>query len=187
MKRAFDLFWAVPGLIVLMPFFAVIAFAIKAYDKGPVFYRQVRVGRYGKDFRIWKFRTMVENADRTGQLITTGGDSRITPVGEFLRKYKIDELPQLINVVCGEMSLVGPRPERAVFYDEFVKIVPNFRDRLAVLPELTGLAQINGGYDLGPAEKLVWDKKYIREQSFWLDIKIIFKTVLIVFNHEGAR
>ena len=186
-KRLMDLLLSIPALFVLLPLMGVIALLIRHDSPGPAIYRQERLGKRGKPFTLYKFRSMRMDAEKNGAKWASSNDDRCTKLGSKLRQFRLDELPQLINIIRGDMSLVGPRPERAVFYDEFVKTIPDFRDRLAVLPGLTGLAQINGGYDLGPAEKLVWDKKYIREQSLWLDIKIIFKTVLIVFNHDGAR
>ena len=186
-KRLFDILLSATALVLLALPMALIALAVRLDSKGPAIFRQERLGKNGKPFTLYKFRSMRMDAEKNGAKWASSNDDRCTKLGSKLRQFRLDELPQLINIIRGDMSLVGPRPERAVFYDEFVKTIPDFRDRLAVLPGLTGLAQINGGYDLGPAEKLVWDKKYIREQSFWLDIKIIFKTVLIVFNHDGAR
>jgi len=138
-KRVFDLFFTVPGLIILLPFFALIALWIKLDSKGPVFYRQERVGRYGETFKIYKFRTMVENADKIGGAITIGNDPRITKVGRFLRKYKIDELPQLINVLKGEMSLVGPRPEVSKYVNLYTS---EQREVLNLIPGITDPASI---------------------------------------------
>lgn len=138
-KRIFDLFFTVPGLIILLPFFALIALWIKLDSKGPVFYRQERVGRYGETFKIYKFRTMVENADKIGGAITIGNDPRITKVGRFLRKYKIDELPQLINVLKGEMSLVGPRPEVSKYVNLYTS---EQREVLNLIPGITDPASI---------------------------------------------
>lgn len=138
-KRIFDLIFTVPGLIVLLPFFVLMALWIKLDSKGPVFYRQERVGRHGKIFKIYKFRTMVENADKIGRAITIGDDPRITKSGRFLRKYKIDELPQLINVVKGEMSLVGPRPE----VNKYVSLYTSEqKEVLNLIPGITDPASI---------------------------------------------
>lgn len=165
----------------------VIALLIRQDSPGPAIYRQERLGLHGRPFTLYKFRSMRLDAEKNGAQWAKSNDVRCTRLGSRLRQYRLDELPQLFNIIRGDMSLVGPRPERAVFYDAFEKTVPGFRERLAVMPGLTGLAQINGGYDLGPAEKLMWDKKYMKERSLWLDIKIIFKTVVIVFTHDGAR
>ena len=138
-KRIFDLIFTVPGLIVLLPFFIIIALWVTLDSKGPVLYRQERVGRHGKTFGIYKFRTMVENADKIGGAITIGDDPRITKSGQFLRKYKIDELPQLINVVKGEMSLVGPRPE----VNKYVNLYTSEqKEVLNLIPGITDPASI---------------------------------------------
>jgi lipopolysaccharide/colanic/teichoic acid biosynthesis glycosyltransferase len=138
-KRAFDLFWSLLGLMVLFPLLALVALLVKAGDGGPVFFRQLRVGRGGLPFRIWKFRTMVVDAERQGRSITVGRDSRITKVGAILRKTKLDEVPQLLNVVTGEMSLVGPRPE----VPRYVELYSDAqRAILALRPGITDLASI---------------------------------------------
>ena len=137
---------------------------------------------------LYKFRSMKVNAEKDGVARLAGeNDSRITKVGHFIRACRIDELPQLINVLRGDMSLVGPRPERAYFYDKFEETIPGFRNRLRVTPGLTGLAQVNGGYDLRPEQKIVWDMEYIRTQSFCTDLLCLLKTVKLIFTHEGAR
>jgi lipopolysaccharide/colanic/teichoic acid biosynthesis glycosyltransferase len=143
MKRTFDLCAAVVGLLVLLPLFAAIALVVKAYDGGPVFFRQERVGRRGRPFRIWKFRTMVPDAERLGGLLTVGGDRRVTPVGQWLRRHKLDELPQLLNVLAGEMSLVGPRPEVPKYVALYT---PEQRRVLELTPGITdpgSLAYVN--------------------------------------------
>ena len=165
----------------------ITALAIKLEDGGPVFYRQVRVTQYGKTFRIFKFRSMVTNADKIGTQVTVGNDSRITRMGKLIRKCRLDELPQFFCVLAGQMSLVGPRPERPFFYDEFDKYLDGFRQRLLVTPGLTGLAQVSGGYDLDPEEKIVYDVQYIETRSILTDLKIIFKTVAVIFSHDGAH
>jgi lipopolysaccharide/colanic/teichoic acid biosynthesis glycosyltransferase len=139
LKRAFDLFWSILGLVILLPLLALVAVAVKLEDRGPVFFRQVRIGRGGRPFRIWKFRTMVVNAERLGRSITVGQDPRITRVGGWLRKTKLDEIPQLMNVVVGEMSLVGPRPEVPRYVEIYTE--PQ-RTILALRPGITDLASI---------------------------------------------
>lgn len=182
-------------LLFVSPFLIIISLVIKLYDGGPVFYMAPRVGLKGKMFRMFKFRSMVENADKIGASSTTSSDSRITPMGKFLRKYKLDELPQLINVLIGEMSIVGPRPEVKFFTDQFTE---EEKAILSVKPGITDWASIwnsdegkilEGAEDPDQAYKeLIWPEKkrlqlkYIREQSFINDIKIIFltlKTVII--------
>jgi lipopolysaccharide/colanic/teichoic acid biosynthesis glycosyltransferase len=190
-KRLFDLFWSILGLLVLSPLFLVVAMWIKLDSAGPVFFRQTRVGRFEKPFRIYKFRTMVVDAEKRGLQITTGKDPRITRSGEFLRKTKIDELPQLINVVKGEMSLVGPRPEvpKYVEYypDEAKKVIFSFRpgitDYAAILfrnendllegsvdPEETYIKQVL-------PEKIALYLKYAKERTLWLDFRLIIGTI----------
>lgn len=189
MKRLFDIFASGLGLLFLSPLFLVLAIWIKLDSKGPVFYRQVRVCRSNKDFRIFKFRSMRVGADKQG-LITVGGhDPRITRSGYFIRKYKLDEFPQLINVFIGDMSLVGPRPEVRKYVDMYT---PEQMHVLDVRPGVTSLASIryrNENELLDKAEnpdqfyidvimqdKLAIDLEYVRNASFWYDIKLIFRT-----------
>ena len=127
------------------------------------------------------------DAEIDGPQWASKDDGRCTKLGKILRSSRLDELPQLINILKGEMSLVGPRPERAFFYDEFEKYIPNFRDRLLVRPGLTGYAQVNGGYDLLPEEKIVYDMEYIAERSIKMDMMCILKTIAVVFSRDGAR
>ncbi len=187
-KRLFDIVLSATLLILLaIPMF-IMGLAVWCTSKGTALYRQDRLGLNGKPFSIIKFRSMVEDAEKDGAQWANGdGDKRITKVGMFLRKTRFDELPQLWCILKGTMSFVGPRPEREVFYDEFEKYIHGFRQRLKVKPGLTGLAQVSGGYDLRPEEKIVYDIRYIKERSFLLDLKLIFQTIAIVFNHQGAR
>lgn len=187
-KRLFDFIICLLGLVVLSPLFIIIAITIKCSSKGPVFYVQKRLGYKGKTIRVPKFRTMRVGAENEGAQWSSGDkDERIYPFGRFLRKTRLDELPQLWCCVIGTMSIVGPRPERECFANEFEKYIHGFSERLKVKPGITGLAQVNGGYDLKPEEKIVYDIEYIEKRSLWLDIKILFKTVAIVFNHKGAK
>lgn len=189
MKRLFDILASGLGLLFLSPLFLVLAIWIKLDSPGPVFYRQVRVGRHNKDFRIYKFRSMKVGAEKQG-LITVGGhDPRITRSGYFIRKYKLDEFPQLINVFVGDMSLVGPRPEVRKYVDMYT---PEQMHVLDVRPGVTSLASIryrNENELLDKAEdpdqfyidvvmqdKLAINLEYIRDASFWYDIKLIFQT-----------
>ena len=130
---------------------------------------------------------MVVDAEKNGPQWAEKDDDRCTKVGRFLRATRLDELVQLFNILKGDMSFVGPRPERECFYNKFEQYIPGFSQRLYVVPGLTGVAQINGGYDLEPQEKVIWDLKYIKSRSFLLDLKVIFKTVCVVFTHNGAR
>lgn len=138
-KRAFDLFWSILGLVALSPLLALVALMVKLGDGGPVFFRQVRIGRWGHSFRIWKFRTMVMNAEQQGRSITVGQDTRITRIGHFLRSTKLDEIPQLVNVLVGDMSLVGPRPEVPRYVELYSE---SQRAILALRPGITDLASI---------------------------------------------
>jgi len=191
-KRLFDLFWTVPGLIVLSPLFLAVAVWIKLDSPGPVFFRQVRVGKHEKPFRIYKFRTMVSDAENRGLSITTEKDPRITRSGEFLRRTKIDELPQLINVVKGEMSLVGPRPEvprYVAYYPErgqrkrIFSLQPGVTDYAAIqfrneneLLERSGDPEKTYIDEILP-EKLDLYLRYANERSLWIDLKLILGTI----------
>ena len=186
-KRLFDVVASLMAGIVLCIPMALIVLIIRLDSGGPAIFKQERLGKDGKPFTMYKFRSMCQDAEVNGPVWADKDDSRCTRVGRFLRKSRLDELPQLWNILRGDMSIVGPRPERACFYDEFETYIPGFRDRLQVRPGLTGLAQINGGYDLGPEEKIVYDMEYIRNRSWWLDLKCILKTVHLVFTQEGAR
>ena len=188
LKRFFDIVASFCALVVLALPILVVAVIIKCTSPGTAFYRQERLGLNGKRFCIIKFRTMRMDAEADGAQWSAGDeDPRITPFGAFLRKTRIDELPQLVCILQGTMSVVGPRPERECFYDEFETYIHGFHERLKVKPGLTGLAQVEGGYNLHPEEKIVYDLEYIRTRSFWLDLKIIFKTVGVVLSHEGAK
>ena len=187
-KRVFDIVACCIGLLLLALPMLVIAIAIKATSPGPVFYRQERLGLNGKKFMLVKFRSMVNDAEKHGAKWSDGdNDSRITKVGSILRKTRLDEIPQLWTCVTGQLSLIGPRPEREIFYDAFEEHVHGFRERLKVKPGLTGLAQVSGGYDLRPEEKVLYDIEYIKNRSLWLEIKILFKTVAVVLGHKGAK
>jgi exopolysaccharide biosynthesis polyprenyl glycosylphosphotransferase len=187
-KRAMDLVLGLIACVISAPFMLLIAIAVKAYDRGPVFYKQERLGLNGKKFNLIKFRTMVVDAEKNGAQWSKGDDDeRIYKFGRFLRKSRLDELPQIYCCFLGSMSFIGPRPERECYYNEFEKYIHGFSERLKVKPGITGLAQVNGGYDLMPQEKVVIDVEYIKKRSLWLDIKILFKTVGVVFSHDGAK
>lgn len=186
-KRAFDILVSVcAGSVLLLPI-ALVALAVRLDSEGPVIFRQERLGKGGKSFTMYKFRSMYIDAEKNGPQWADRDDCRCTRVGRFIRSTRLDELPQLWNILTGDMSLVGPRPERACFYEEFETYIHGFRHRLAVQPGLTGLAQISGGYDLLPEEKIIYDMQYIQNRSIAMDLKCIFKTVRLVFTHEGAR
>lgn len=187
MKRLIDILLSFVGLIISIPIIITAGILVRIETEGPILYTQERVGKDGRIFLIYKLRTMNSNAETDGIQWAQKNDSRITKIGRVLRKTRIDELPQLINILRGEMSIVGPRPERLYFITEFSKDLPEFSERLAVRPGLTGWSQVNGGYELSPAEKLEKDLYYIENQSILLDIIIILKTIRILVTFEGAR
>jgi exopolysaccharide biosynthesis polyprenyl glycosylphosphotransferase len=186
-KKTADVLLALIGLVVSIPIIVIAAALVKLESEGSIWYTQQRVGKGGNLFTIYKLRTMYFDAEKDGMQWAQKNDPRVTKVGRFLRKTRIDELPQLINILKGDMSIVGPRPERPYFTELFSREIPEFNKRLAVRPGLTGWSQINGGYELSPIEKLENDLFYIENQSVWLDMIIILKTILIVINFEGAR
>ena len=186
-KRAFDFLASLFAIILLGIPMLVIAICIKLDSRGPVLYKQERLGKNERPFWVLKFRSMRVDAEAAGAQWASDNDPRVTKVGAVLRKYRLDELPQFFCVLTGRMSLVGPRPERPFFYDEFDKYLDGFRQRMLVTPGLTGLAQVSGGYDLDPEEKIVYDVQYIETRSILTDLKIIFKTVAVVFTHDGAH
>lgn len=186
-KRLIDIVVSLIGIIVTAPILIVVAIVIKIDSRGSVLFFQERLGHYGKPFKVIKLRSMIIDAERNGAKWAERNDPRITRVGAFIRKTRIDEIPQLINVLMGDMSLIGPRPELPVFTAKFNEEIPGFVRRLVVKPGLTGWAQVNGGYELSPKNKLELDMYYIKNQSLIIDLKIILKTVRVVFTGEGAR
>lgn len=186
-KRCFDFVAAFVVWAILFIPMLVIAIIVRIDSPGPALFRQERLGKDGKPFVMLKFRSMYIDAEADGPQWAKRNDCRCTRVGRVLRNSRLDELPQLWNILKGDMSLVGPRPERACFYDEFETYIPGFRDRLQIQPGLTGWAQINGGYELLPEEKLVYDLEYIDRRCVKVDLLCILKTVGLVFTHEGAR
>ena len=219
LKRTVDIIGALVGLTLSLPFLLVLPVLIKLDSRGPVFYTQLRVGvnrrkqdrRYcqkvgiardkrgrerrradykGSPFKLIKFRTMVQDAEKkSGPVWATPNDPRVTRLGAFMRKTRLDEIPQFINVLKGEMSLVGPRPERPHFVQDLSTKVEGYTGRLEVKPGITGLAQVENGYDssvASVAQKVQYDLKYIRNWSLWSDIKILLKTVVVVFTGRGA-
>ena len=177
-KRTFDICASLAGLILLSPVMLVCALAVKCYDGGSIFYAQTRLTKDGKPFRVLKFRSMIADAEKDGKPRLAGeDDDRITPVGKFLRKCRLDELPQLINILKGEMSVVGPRPERPELTEEYCRDMPEFRYRLKVKAGLTGYAQVTGVYDTVPFDKLKMDLMYIEHYSMLMDLRIILMTI----------
>ena len=186
-KRVFDIVASALGLLICLIPMAIVAICIKAESEGPAIFKQERLGQGGKPYTMYKFRSMRIDAEKDGPKWATVNDDRCTKVGRFIRLCHIDEIPQLWNVFLGHMSMVGPRPERAYFYDQFEKDIPNFRQRLRIKPGLTGLSQVNGCYDMTPAQRLAYDKTYMASRGVWTDLKILFLTVVVVFNGKGAR
>lgn len=182
-----DLFGSLIGIIIISPILIIIILLIKLTSKGPVFFKQERLGKDGEIFKIIKFRTMIVNAEKIGDGLTVkdNSDNRITKVGKFLRKTSLDELPQLVNVIKGDMSLVGPRPPVTYFPYDGIGNYPEWaKQRFKMLPGVTGLAQITVRNSVVWDERIKIDNKYIETFSFWLDIKIIFKTILKLFKSE---
>lgn len=186
-KRLFDVVVSALALLILGIPMLLLMPVIRADSPGPAIFRQERLGKDGKPFVIYKYRTMQMDAERDGPQWARAHDVRCTKLGRLLRRGHIDELPQLVNVLRGEMSLVGPRPERACFYQEFERYIRGFSQRLQVTPGITGWAQINGGYELLPEEKILFDMEYIRHRSVMFDIRCLLGTVRVVFRHDGAR
>lgn len=187
-KRLTDIVVSAIGLVITAPFFLVIAIMIKATDKGPVFYKQTRLTKDRKEFQIYKFRTMIMNAEKDGKArLASQNDDRILPVGKFLRATRLDELPQLLNILKGEMSLVGPRPERPELAVEIEKKLPEFAYRLKVKAGLTGFAQIYGKYNTTSYDKLKLDLTYIRNYSYFLDWKLMLMTPKIMLLKESTE
>lgn len=218
LKKMLDIGGAALGLLLALPIFIVIPILIKLTSRGPVFYTQERIGinrrrrirriyktdingesrirerrridNYGRPFKVIKFRTMMQDAEKkSGAVWATQNDPRVTTLGRFLRKTRIDEIPQLINVIKGDMSMVGPRPERPIFVRDLKDRVPNYEVRLRVKPGITGLAQVSQGYDSSiesVADKVSHDVKYIRSWSIFTDLKILARTVVVVLTGRGA-
>ncbi len=175
---------------IIVPLMLVTALIIKLESKGPVFFWQKRVGSHGRVFNILKFRSMRTDSEKNGSQFAKNKDDRITRFGSFIRKMRIDELPQLWNILLGEMSLIGPRPEQVKFVDEYKKTIPEYMDRHRVLPGITGLAQIKQGYvddEEGTRTKLQYDLYYIENISFKLDVQIVFQTIYTMATGFGAR
>lgn len=176
-KRIFDIIFSVILLVLSSPVMLISALAVKIYDRGSVFYKQKRLTIDGKEFYVYKFRSMIANAEKEGIKLATENDSRITPVGKILRKFRIDELPQLLNILKGDMSVVGPRPERPELTELYKQRMPEFEFRLKVKAGLTGYAQVTGVYDTSPYDKLKMDLMYIENYSFRMDLQIILMTI----------
>ena len=190
-KRVIDILISILAIIVLSPLFLLMAILIKITSSGPVIFTQMRVGRNGRLFKIFKFRTMHSNAeDKTGPVWAAENDSRLIPCGRFLRKTHIDEIPQFFNVLRGEMSVIGPRPERPEFVSQFKQEICDYEKRLAVKPGITGMAQVWHKYDetiRDVRKKIKYDLLYIKKYCLWTDILILLRTFRVVVTGEGSR
>lgn len=187
-KRLLDMAISLAALVILSPLLLVVSALILFTMGWPVLFRQERVGRHGCTFDVLKFRTMVRDAEaRSGPVLAEADDPRITPLGRFLRRSRIDELPQLANIMVGDMSFVGPRPERPFFVEQFVREIPGYRERFKVKPGVTGLAQVSGGYATTPERKLKFDLIYMYHQNLLMDLQILVETVRVVLTGRGAR
>lgn len=187
-KRTVDVVCAAILLLVASPIMLITAIAIKMYDKGPVLYKQIRCTKDQKEFYIMKFRSMRTDAEKDGVArLATKNDDRITPIGKFIRKVRIDELPQLINILKGDMSFIGPRPERPEIIKQYVEVMPEFAYRMKVKAGLAGYAQVYGKYNTTPYDKLKLDLTYIENYSFWLDIQLMLLTLKILFWPDSTE
>ncbi len=187
-KRALDLLLCSIAMVVAAPVMVVVAIAIKLEDGGPIFFRQKRMTKYGREFDILKFRSMIVDAEKyAGAVLATDNDPRITKVGRIIRATRLDELPQILNILKGDMSIVGPRPERKVIAEEYYKDIPEFAYRLKVRGGLTGYAQIYGKYNTSAYDKLRLDLMYIENYSLLMDIKLIILTLRIVFSKDSTE
>lgn len=186
-KRIVDILFSLMFIIVGSPFLIGIALAIKLYDHGPVLYKQERLTEGGKVFNVYKFRSMIVDAEKNGAQLADKHDDRITPIGKFIRRIRFDELPQLFNILKGDMSFVGPRPERPELAAKYEKTMPEFRFRLKVKAGLTGYAQVIGKYNTTPYDKLKLDLMYIQHQSLKLDLKLMLMTIKILFIPESTE
>ena len=186
-KRVCDILFSLCGIMLASPFMLLIALAVKLYDGGPVLYRQERLTRDGRPFLIYKFRSMSMDSEKDGARLAAKGDKRVTPVGKIIRNIHFDELPQLFNILKGDMSMVGPRPERQEISDKYEQTIPEFVLRTKVKAGLTGYAQVYGKYNTTPYDKLKLDLTYIENYSLWLDIKIMLLTFKILFQKENTE
>lgn len=186
-KSSIELIFSLLLLIIAVPICILACIAIYVELRVNPIYTQKRVGLNGRVFKIYKLRSMYIDAEKDVPKWASENDERITKVGRIIRKTRIDELPQLVNILKRDMSFIGPRPERPEFIKEFIKYIPDFNDRLLVKPGITGWAQVNGGYSLTPKEKLEFDKYYIKNRGFKLDLLILIKTIIVIFTRHGAR
>ena len=190
-KRGIDILGSVIAIVLFSPLVLLVAILVKLTSRGPILYTQTRVGVNGDEFKIYKFRTMRTDAEKdSGPVWAKANDSRLTPIGNFLRKSHIDEIPQFVNVLRGEMSIIGPRPERPIFVEQLKKQIDGYEKRLMVKPGITGLAQVWHRYDEtieDVKKKIRYDLLYIKKMCLWTDVRIMFRTVRVVLTGEGAR
>lgn len=186
-KRVADIVLALIGIVIAFPFMLMISIGIKLYDRGPILYKQKRLTRDGRIFMIYKFRSMSVDSEKEGARLAAKKDDRVTPVGWLIRAIHFDELPQLFNILKGDMSMVGPRPERPEIAEKYTKEIPEFVLRLKVKAGLTGYAQVYGKYNTTPYDKLKLDLTYIESYSLWMDIKILFLTFKVLFMRENTE
>ncbi|WP_236354708.1 sugar transferase [Konateibacter massiliensis] len=186
-KRMLDLVLSLIMLVIASPFMLIIAILVKAYDRGPVLYKQERLTLNNKKFMIYKFRSMKMDSEKNGARLAMKNDSRVTPVGRVIRNIHFDELPQIFNIIKGDMSLVGPRPERPIIAKQYEKEIPEFPFRLKVKAGLTGYAQVYGKYNTTPYDKLKLDLMYVENYSIWLDFKLLLMTFKILFQKENTE
>ena len=186
-KSSIEFIFSLLLLIIAVPICILACIAIYVELHVNPIYTQKRVGLNGRVFKIYKLRSMYIDAEKDGPKWASENDERITKVGRIIRKTRIDELPQLVNILKRDMSIIGPRPERPELIKDFIKYIPDFNDRLLVKPGITGWAQVNGGYSLTPKEKLEFDKYYIQNRGFKLDLLILLKTIIVIFTRHGAR
>ena len=186
-KSSIEFIFSLLLLIIAVPICILACIAIYVELRVNPIYTQKRVGLNGRVFKIYKLRSMYIDAEKDGPKWASENDERITKVGRIIRKTRIDELPQLVNILKRDMSFIGPRPERPELIKKIIKYIPDFNDRLLVKPGITGWAQVNGGYSLTPKEKLEFDKYYIQNRGFKLDLLILLKTIIVIFTRHGAR
>lgn len=186
-KRGFDTIFSLLALFFSIPILIVFCIAIMIESPGSCFYSQKRLGKNMRCFTLYKLRSMYIDSEKEGAVWAEKEDPRVTKVGKIMRKTRIDEIPQLINILKNDMSLVGPRPERPEFVQKFSEEIPKYKERFKIKSGLTGLAQVEGGYELSPKEKLEKDIFYIENRSYWLDLFILLKTVVVVLTGKGAR
>lgn len=190
-KRLLDILGSLIALVLLSPAYLIMFLYIKSVSRGPAIFKQIRVGKNGANFEIFKFRTMHVDAEKdTGPVWAKINDSRLIPGGNIIRKTHLDEIPQFMNVLRGEMSIIGPRPERPIFVKQFKETIPEYEKRITIKPGITGLAQVWHKYDEtieDVKKKIKYDLLYIRKVCLWTDIRIIFRTFRVVITGEGAR